>query len=345
MANDQDVILDTSSGFQAGVTALQTNQRLYGRKISLLVGDAQGNGLDLSQLEIQFSVTSACKQTPRKLEFRLYNVAPGTQARLKSEFLQVALSAGYTNGPFGLIFGGLITQVHVGREDACDSFVDVVAVDGDYAYNFSVVNVTLKAGSTAKDERDALIASLKANASEQDMPKGSYKLGYCADLPSQQTIRAKTLYGCTTDHLRRFAANIGAQWRLEGGSIDFIPKLGIIPGDAVVLSSKTGMIGIPQLTPDGVVVTCLLNPNIRTGRALKIDNTSISQTTLKAPINIEDPFYLPGTDPDSLYKVYSVKHYGDIREQAFYTEAICTAYDGTNPPNTQGFLDAIVNGI
>ena len=329
--------------FTAETQALPNNQRQLLRKITLRVGDAAGTGMDLSALQVRFSITSATLQTPRRLDARLYNVAKTTATKLRNQFVQVTLSAGYENGPFGFIFGGLIAQVKVGREDAANTFVDIIATDGDFAYNFSVINASLAAGWQQADVQKVLVESLRKDASEASKPKGSFTIGYSPKLSESKAPRGTVLLGMTRDHLRKFATATGTQWNLEYGTVNFVPELGYIPGDAIVLDSASGMIGVPVLTIDGVQVTCLLNPNIKTGRLLKIANASIAGSTLKTPISIDDEFYQPSKDPDEIYKVYALRHIGDTRGQEWYTEAICVGQNGTLP-NTSTFINASVDG-
>lgn len=329
--------------FSAQTQALQSNQRQYLRKLSLVVGDVQGNGQDLSALQVRFSITSATIQTPRRLDLRIFNVSKNTATAMQNQYVQISLSAGYENGPFGFIFGGLIAQVRIGREDAANTFVDVIATDGDYAYNFSVINSTLASGWQRADEQKTLIESLKKNAAEASKPKGTFTLGASPDLATSKAPRGKVLYGMTRDRMRDFAVATGTQWNLEYGTVNFVAQLGFIPGDAIVLDSASGMIGVPTQTIDGVQVTALLNPNIRTGRLLRIDNASITGNTLKTPISIDDEFYQPSLDADNTYKVYALRHIGDTRGQEWYTEAICVAQNGT-VPNSSTFINASIDG-
>ncbi len=324
--------------FTAGAVAFNPvpdQQTLWIRQFSLVVGDDAGNALDLSQLQIRFTITSSTRQTPRTLEARIYNLSDETAQSIQDEYTRVQVSAGYENGPFGLIFDGSICQLRRGRESAIDSYLDILAADGDEAYNNSTVATSLAAGWQPADVQNTLIGTMNG-----------ISLGNSPDLAQTQAPRGKVLYGMTRDHLRTFSEANGVEWNLEQGRINFVSKSGYIPGEAVVLSSATGLIGVPEQTIDGVNVRALLNPNIKTGRILQIDNASIASTQFNRQIGL-DVSRLPDLDRDGMYKVYSLRHLGDTRGNAWYTEAICAALDPSgsgiavsSPP----FINAVING-
>ena len=47
----------------------------------------------------------------------------------------VMLQAGYENGAYGIIFSGTILRIRTGRESATDTFLEIMAADGDIAFN------------------------------------------------------------------------------------------------------------------------------------------------------------------------------------------------------------------
>jgi hypothetical protein len=324
--------------FSASATAfspIDSSQRQWLRKVSFVVGDSSGNALDLSALQIRFTVASAVIQTPRLLEARIYNLSDQTTSTIQQEFTRVQLSAGYQDGPFGLIFSGTICNFRRGKESTVDSYLDLVATDGDAAYNQSTVSQSLAAGWTPADVQKTLVQSMKG-----------IMLGNSPELATTQAPRGKVLYGMTRDHLRQFGDANNLDWSIENGQINFVPRgPGYIPGEAIVLSSGTGMIGIPEQTIDGVNVRTLLNPNIRTGRVLQIDNSSIASTQFNQTVGT-DVSRLPDLSRDGLYKVYSLRHTGELRSQAWYTDAICEAVDPTGgiAVSSPTYINAVVNG-
>lgn len=301
------------------------------RRVSLIVGNAGGQGLDLSDLHIKFSIWSATTQSPKHTAIRVYNVSDSTAKQLQQEFQQVFLQAGYGDN-FGLIFGGAIKQIRKGRENATDTFVDIIAADGDAAYNFATINTTLAAGWTATDAYNAILLSLN--------PYG-VTAGYAPAFPLTKGARGKSMYGMTRDFLRELSDSTGTQWTIQDGQLHMVPINGYRPDESVVLTSDTGMIGVPTQTVDGILVKCLLNPNIIPGSRIQINNASIQQAALSVDYTATN--YFPSLDDDGFYKVYAMTQTGDTRGPAFYTDMICAGVNGTQPL-TSTYTNAVVSG-
>jgi len=301
------------------------------RRLSLIVGDASGNGLDLSQLHIKFNVWSATTQSPKHTVIRIYNVADATAMALQQEFTQVFLQAGY-DGSYGQIFSGAIKQARKGRENATDTFVDLIAADSDEAYNWAVVNATLAAGWSLTSYHQALM---------QSMAPYGVSAGYASTLSATKLPRGKVIYGATRDHMRLLAQSAGAHWAIIDGKLQVVRVNEYIPGQTIVLTSATGMIGMPTQTVDGIVVKSLLNPNIIPGRQIRLDNASIQGAQISVDYTAVN--YFPSTDADGFYKVYATHQTGDTRGQDFYTNLICTAVNGTQPISST-YTNAVVNG-
>lgn len=294
----------------------------YLRKIELIVADQNFNGLDLSALRIKFSVKRSDTMTPNMADIRVYNLEYQTALRIRDEFKRVTLQAGYA-GNYGVIFQGNIKQVILGRESATDTFIDIVAGDGDRAYNFAVVSTTIAAGATLSDQVSAAITPM--------VPKG-VTAGNVGDMPTTQLPRGKVMFGNSKNYLRNVANTTGKSWSIQDEKITFVPKKSYLPGERVVLTSKTGMIGTPQQTNEGVNVKCLLNPLIKIAGRIQIDNKSIERYKINlsipnSPANIPAPL-----TADGVYYVLVAEHTGDTRGVEWYTNLICLNIDVTSNP-------------
>ncbi len=323
----------------------------YLRKCSLTVSNSQGAGLDLSEMQVKFSTRQADIQTPAALRARIYNLSNGnagstnTVLQIEKEFTHITLQAGYQQGNFGTIFQGEIKQTLRGRENATDTYLDIYAANGDQAYQFAVVSATLAAGWSDSDVVDACINAMK--------PYGITR-GYISGLKSTKHARGVTLDHSARQILRDIAVNNNLTWSIANNQLQMVPMNSYLPSDPVVLTSATGMIGVPQQTQDGIHVTSLLNPNLVTAARVKIDNASINRTTVLrggtgpdgTPLVSSDPagFYVPydqwtginylaSISADSLYRILVSEHSGNTRGNDWYTKLTCVGTDDSVPPS------------
>jgi len=298
----------------------------FGRVCSLIVGDPTGEALDLSELHIRFGIINGDVQTPKTATIRVYNLAPETAKRVRKEFTQVVLQAGY-EGTVGVIFSGQIKQVRIGRENATDTFIEILAADGDVAYNQATINKALAAGWTPTDLRNACLDAMA--------PFG-ITAGQMAPLPDVQAPRGRALYGMARDYLRELAETYGMTWSVVLGQLQMLPIDGTLGGAAVELTSNTGMLGMPQQTIDGIIVRCLINPLIRPGRQIKINNAGVQEAPISTAVGYVD--MRPTLDTDGSYKVWAVATRGDTRGNEWEMELVCTGVDGTLP-NSAAFTN------
>ncbi|MBY4728353.1 MULTISPECIES: phage protein [Burkholderia] len=295
----------------------------FGRKVSLIVGPDSGDALDLSGLRIVFRVQRGDLQTPNSARIRVYNVSDNTAQRAAAEFTRVVLQGGY-EGNYGIIFDGSIIQVRRGRESPTDTYIDITAADGDMAYNFAVVNTTLAAGSTHADVVDAC---LKA------MGKYGVTAGYIADMPSNPMPRGQVLFGMARDHLETVARSTQTLWSIQDGQLQIVPETSYVPGEIPVIDATSGMIGLPEQTQNGITVRMLLNPAVKIGRLIQLDNSSIQRYEFS--LSSADAIANRNTslqnkiNGDGFYYVMSNEFWGDTRGNDWYNEVICLAVDAT----------------
>lgn len=308
-----------------------TNAQQYLRSCLLVVASSSGAGLDLSQFRIKFSVKRSDTQTPNTADIRVYNLSPETATQIRKEFTQVVLEAGY-EGNRGVVFKGNIKQVILGRESATDTFIDIVAGDGDRAYNFAVVNKTLAKGATQADQIAASVESMNDKGVTQ---------GPLGNQPPAKLPRGKSMYGPAKNYLRNSARSSDNVWSIQNGKVTLVSTTSYLPGTVIVLNSNTGMIGTPQQTNEGVNVKCLLNPGMNVSTRVQIDEASVARikTSIEAiaaanAAGNAAPI-LPNLSTDGIYYVLTLEHTGDTRGVEWYTNLICLNVSASaNPRNS-----------
>lgn len=303
----------------------------YNRKFSLLLTNGE-TALDLSEMHCTFRSSQQDEESPSNAVIRVFNLSQETLTKVKTEYSRVVVQAGYVDGPFGVIFDGTIKQFRIGREpDALNNYLDILAADGDLAYNFALVNKSLAAGTTSGDRIAAAVAAMSplgVNAGQLLIPSSG------GILP-----RGKVLFGMAKAILRSEVQTMGATWSIQDGKVNVIPLEGYLPGEAVVLTSQTGLIGRPEQTIQGIKCKALLNPKIIVGGLIKIDNASINQTqaqiTEALPGNAGQLAYdkwaaiqqFATVTDDGTYRVYVAEYVGDTRGIDWYVEMICLTVD------------------
>ncbi len=306
----------------------------FKRQVSLIVAN-NSKGIDLSQMHFTFRTEAADVNQPNILRVRVFNLSDGSKGskdtahKIKGEFNRVVLQAGYDN--IGTIFDGTIKQVRIGRVNPTDTYVDILAADGDLGFTKAVMNKTLAAGSTL-GQRIAAV--------DEELKKHGIDPGYRPnDLDAAGGVlpRGKVMFGMARDAFDDLSATANATWSIQQGKSQLVPLTGYIgqASDAIVLTAKTGMIGLPEQTDNGIRVEALINPAFRIGGLVKIDNKSIQQ----AEINIDYTAInlLADLSRDGLYRIYVVEHEGDTRGNDWYSHLTCLAVNPAAPPDSAVF--------
>ena len=278
-------------------------------------------GLDLSDLQIRFSVNQADTETPNIAIIRVYNPSEQTLKTVIREYDTVVLQAGYEEGNFGIIFRGTIKQFKVGRERNVDNYLDLLAADGDLGYNFGIVNRSMPAGTTPLQQFNNY-----AEAMGFPLASGTENLLGGVIL----NPRGKVAFGLARTYLRDMALTQGARWSIQDGVVTLIPLTGYLPGDAVQVNSATGLIGIPEATNEGITFQTLLNPLLKVGNRVQINNKDVNQTIVREqffPQYRSGPTLVSNITFDGYYRVLAIDHDGDTRGQEWYSTVTCLSLD------------------
>lgn len=296
------------------------------RKCNLIIGGS-GDGVDVSNLRITFTVKKTSVQTPNEAEIKIYNLSSETAAKIQREFTRVILQAGYQDN-FAVIFDGTAKQIKTGRDNGTDTYLHIFASDGDASYNFAVVNTTLAAGSSPSDH----IA-----AAASPMGEHGTTVGHIGDIGGQKLARGKVMYGNSRDYLRQSAQSSDADWSIQDGKLQVIPSRGLLPTQAILLNSKSGLIGTPEQTNDGIKIRALLNPMIKIGGKIIVNNKDIELATISENKTTKSgqkkqPADKPATiADDGAYKVIKAEYSGDNRGTDWYCDIIAIDIDESAP--------------
>lgn len=309
-----------------------TQPFLYGRKWRLLVRTWSGLDIEITDVRFTFHVEKSLSTAMQYGSVTIYNLSPNTETEIFKNGQGIILEAGYANGPYGVIFRAPIRQPIRGKENGTDYFLKLVCYAGDDILNIGFCNLTLRNTQTARD----IIAQIARSSTVPfalSIEQGEELLN-TGTLSPQQTQRGKTLFGPPGDYLRSIAINNNFIFYADDGVANFVPVSKPNPADAPELNATNGLIGFPQQVDKGVELRILINPNIRLGTWIKLNNQKIIQE--------EFPFESSGVllDIDGLYRVIAITMDGDTRGNDWYYDLTTWSSAGNLPALVAGQNDS-----
>lgn len=321
------------------------------RHFELQLLDGDGKGISLSDLKVTFEI----EKMPNTIfngfvgNFKIYNLSPETQNRIMGqEFKRIRAIAGYDglqdaagdhpDQNIGLIFNGDIRFTIAGKENITDSWVLLQCLDSWEGHLNASVTTTLAAGWTYSD--------LFAVGMKSFEPYG-ITTGSVPEMPNTVFPRGRVVFRSTSVLMNDIAEQCKANWWYENNQVNILPHTKYIH-EAIVLNANTGLIGMPQQTMGaGVNVRCLINPNIKLGGLIRLDQHSVYRAALSndqiagaqgagGQLGETDTGGnlsvggLVGSQPASIntdgdYIVGSINYTGDTRGQAWYMDLLCLA--------------------
>jgi hypothetical protein len=328
------------------------NYTQYIRKVGLLVygsqaavqGQTQGglpiggtvaNGIDLSQLRITFHVRQFDYNVPNTATIRVYNLNDATALRIQKEFQYVTLQAGYDGGNYGQIFQGTIKQFKKGRIDAITTFLEMFCSDGDQAYNFGTINTAVAAGQTYQQQLQTIQQALDPYLTNKQIAQ----IPLSANTGGLTLPRGRVLFGLAAARMNDVALSTQCSYKIVNGQIIFTSLTGFDPGAVIQLDVTTGLVLVPEATDNGIEVTALLNPAIRCGRRVQINNKDINTTQLTQAGQGALPLlpFPASVTADGFYRVIVADHEGDSRGgPSWSTRMTCLALSSENGQVTYG---------
>lgn len=325
------------------MVSLPPAQSMYGRKFQLLIYDTNGGpvydsqkkslkttikdgviatgisnqdekfaGIDVSDLRCTFFVQKVL--SPIQIsEITIYNLSPQTETNIIFNATNAVLSAGYVDGPYGQIFTGRIIQKIRGKDpDGVTFFLKLVCMDGDQQLQTNFCNMAMGEGQT--EEQQAKLIARNANVPFE--PKVDLNLSQ----DQQKAFRGKTIFGRPRDYFRSIALNNGAAFYADKGDIN-ITLLNTSPPNVVPeLNYKSGMIGIPHQTDQGMEVRSLINPQFTIDSWIHLNNKNIIKQQIT--ISEDQATFAPLLDLDGLYHIIGMTITGDTRGNDWYMDLI-----------------------
>jgi hypothetical protein len=300
---------------------------LQWKRVAQVVVGSGGSGLLIENLRVSFTVTKTPQANPNPCVIKIYNLNQDHEQQIKYEFTDVILNAGYAQQP-RLLFRGNIKQVYRYQENN-DFVTEITAGDGDADYRGAVLNTTLAKGTDDNHLLDAVLGSFSSTI------KGFI------NIPIKQRIRGLVVSGNTRQVLHDLARDRGAAWSIQDGQLVMVTADSVLPNQAIVLNSDSGLISVPEVNDKGITLRALMNPQFKIAGVVQLDNNDIKlkvrkgssggskQPKPKTPVKL---------DPDGLYKLTKIIHKGDTRgagSRSWESSLICVGLSAPITSSTQ----------
>lgn len=230
------------------------------REIEVTISGSAGT-ITVKDLKIDFSVQKSIGSKQNTATISVWNLTKSHRKQLGEEFDQIELKVSYRDGPKTVLFKGSIRDVTHTKETA-DIQSEIECGDGDEGINKGAVSKTFDAGTKPKEIIEYVV---------KEMPKttlGNLSAGIAKLAPFSRPV---SLFGWGFQALDTLGRSNGFYWSVQNGQVEVVQYDEVIEdGGPIVVSSETGMIGVPEITDKGVKVKGLLNANIMPGRQIDV---------------------------------------------------------------------------
>lgn len=282
---------------------------LFDRVYRLLVGKKGTNqGLEITELRIQFEIQKTVKKNPNKSSIKIWNLKKDTRAKLEQPDTRCVLYAGYSEdaGPL-LLFQGDVTYAWS-------------SIDGpDIITEFEL-------GDGSKEIRDTTISvgynsNIKSKTVLNDVAK---QMGIPLTLPSNAPERSwqhgLSFYGSAAGLLDKVTQATGLEWSIQNGNLQVIESGGVTTRQGIELAVDSGLIYSPErIRASKKEVKKKPNTNELVPGKQGVDGWRV-RTLLMPMLNPGDRVKLSSRFVDGVFRIAEVKHSGDSHEGDWQSE-------------------------
>lgn len=254
--------------------------RLFKRQAKLTVirlsttdiNRTKGSSLEITEARIVFDVKKTTGAEPNKCTIKVYNLAPTTRAELEQKPLRVILHGGY-DGVLKLLALGDLDRGWSEPDSSTDVVTTLEIGDGLRAYSHARVTKAYRPPITLKQV-------ISDAAKSMQFPLPSLPSDFNRALPSGFSTD-----GPTRNLLEKVLAPLGYTWSSQNGKL-VILKGGVPLSTEFLLSSDTGLIGYPEVSPPDwggkseVKCESLLYPELEPNARGRID-TALHRSTIR----------------------------------------------------------------
>ena len=315
-------------------------QRNYKAKFEIGHRDKNNAFIPEETLEIsypftcQMDINLGTNKMSNTAIFQFLNLSRNDQVRLwldifnaGKKYIYMEFYAGYDKN-LPLVFAGIVHECTSEKPSGSTEWITQMEVfDGAMLYQYGFMNVTYSKGTNLTDIIDLATKGLK-NA----------ELGYIT--PEILTLKSdRTFIGQTMDLLGREYG--GYQIFIDKGQINILGDNDVIPGQILVLTDDTGLLGSPKRAGNYVVCNMIFEPQVHAGQAISLLSDSLVWGNQAYQIiNVQHKGIISPRTCGTLVTTITLSIL--IKEPNILEKANPTKYTG---PITKGIWDKPVKGV
>jgi hypothetical protein len=262
-----------------------------------LQAPSAANGIQITDLRVQFKVTKTITKEPNTAEIQVYNLAQATRAKLQSRGTRVILLAGYDKDVPQLpqVFSGDSRTIDHTR-DGADWVTKIQCGDGERNYRFALVSESFKPGAAIAGILRKAIAAMAVDPGNSEA-----KITQVVD----QYVSGYAMHGKASAELDSILTGQGLEWSIQDGRMQILAPGESTTESAVTVNAGSVIIGSPEHgTPEalggaGILkVKFLLQAMVRPGRKIAVRSQAVN----------------------GFFRAEKVVHTGDTHGGDWYTE-------------------------
>lgn len=279
---------------------------LFSRAVNITVGKPGAGGKEITGLRTTFNIEKDLTNESNKGQINLYNLSPDTLKLVEKPDTVILLDAGYKDS-IGRIFEGAITFVSSKGETDVETSIE--AADGHLQMKDSIFSKSYKSGIGTQAILHDIARSM------------GIAVQVASEIKHKQYQNGYAYAGLSNTALGRVCSYIGAKWSIQNGIIQIRKAGGAMSPKAFLVSTETGMIGVPER---------IVKSQSKTDSSEKKDDKKKKEKEKKMGWKVKS-LLNPAIDPGSViqiqskyiqgfFRVESIKHTGDTHGNDWYTE-------------------------
>lgn len=284
------------------------------RKYRLVVGDLNtGDGIEITEHQVSFDIlkSSDNSKNSNSASIEISNLSDKSLKTFNIDYPVATFEVGYGNvRNLGLLFAGQVTHVST-RKRGTDRVTQILLGSGYTELNHQTVSKLVPPGKTVRDVFEELRKTIP------NVSRGVYN----GTNLNSQLINGYNISGPVKQALDSLANSYKVEWRIDGDVL-YVNNKDRAESEnfesAYVISPSSGLIEIPYYSAgdkrrstgddakkQSVHFTMLINPAIRPGMIIKLENTEIN----------------------GWFKVETIRFSGSYRGGNWIAEVACSAIE------------------